>query len=135
MYPYDTGSQMFQNQLLQTLGQTPKPTERHAVKVNGMAGAEAFSMAPNSDDVLIDMNEPIIYFIQTDGAGYKTINAFDISPHKVVNPKDQIKSLEERISKLEEALTNGKSNYGSNNQKPKSGFSGNDAGNRSNAQG
>ena len=47
--------------------------------------------------------------MQTDGAGYKTLTPYDITPHKEEKPVDQYKTLEERISKLED-LVNGKSN-------------------------
>ena len=136
MYPYDNSQQLFQNQLLQSL--TPQPMQqpqRHVTKVNGRQGAEAFSMPPNSDDILLDMNEPIIYFVQTDGAGYKTITPYDIQAHKEERPEDKYKQLENRISKLEEAYRNGKSNNRPYDQKPKSFEQHNDAGSRSNASG
>ena len=138
MFPYDNQSQsqaLFQNQLLQSIAPTQPVTSRHVTKVNGRAGAEAFSLPPNSDDILLDLNDPIIYFVQSDGAGYKTITSYDISVHKEVKPEDQYKSLEERISKLEEAM-NGKSNYRPNEQRnSKPGSERNDAGNRSNDKG
>lgn len=130
MTPYDNYGQaqaLFQNQLLQSIAPQTQSQARHVVKVNGRAGAESYTLSPNSDDILLDMNEPIIYFVQTDGAGYKTITPYDISPHKEVNPTDQYKSLEERISKLEEAVANGKSNNRPNEQRQH-----NDAGARSN---
>ena len=136
MFPYDNNGQaqaLFQNQLLQSI--TPQPmqqAQKHVVKVNGRAGADSFALPPNSDDILLDQNEPVIYFVQTDGAGYKTITPYDISPHKEVSQEDQYKSLEERISKLEEAFNNGKSNYRPNDKGPKSGDERNDAGARSN---
>lgn len=137
MYPYDNSQQLFQNQLLQSLNQQPQiqPPQRHVTKVNGRAGAEAFSLSPNSDDILLDMNNPMIYFVQTDGAGYKTITAYDISLHKEVDPKDQYKTLEERISRLEEAYRNGKSNFTATNAKSKPSNAYNDAGSRSNDKG
>ena len=139
MYPYNTPSQsqaMFQNQLLQSIAPTQPVMSRHVTKVNGRAGAEAFSMPPDSDDILLDLNDPIIYFVQTDGAGYKTITPYDISPHKEVDPKAEYRSLEERITKLEEAFANGKSNYRPNEQRnSKPGSEHNDAGSRSNDKG
>ena len=39
------------------------PTEIHVTKVNGRAGAEAYNMPPNSDDLLLDMNDPILYHL------------------------------------------------------------------------
>ena len=106
----------FQNQMLP--GQA---SEHHVVKVNGRAGAESYNLPPNSDELLLDMNDPVVWFVQTDGAGYKTVTPYDISQHKEVKQEDVIKSLEDRISKLEEEMRNGKSNTSANYSKPKSG--------------
>ena len=140
MYPYDSNlyqqsENLMQNKLSQLLSPTPQQMQKHVVKVNGRAGADSYQLAPNSDDILLDQNDPIMYFVQTDGAGYKTVTPFDISPHKEINRDEQYKTLEARISKLEEALANGKSNYRPNDQKPKSGEYRNDAGNRGNDKG
>ena len=123
------------NQLSQMLMQGTTPTQaKHVTKVNGRAGADNYQLPPNSDDILLDMNDPVIYFVQTDGAGYKTITSYDISIHKDVNPQDQFKALEDRIIKLEEEVRNGKSNYRFNDQRSKS-EQRNDASNRSNDKG
>ena len=123
------------NQLSQMLIQgTNTAQPRHITKVNGRAGADNYQLPPNSDDILLDMNNPVIYFVQSDGAGYKTVTLYDISPHKDVNPQDQFKALEDRIAKLEEEIRNGKSNYRSNDQRSKS-EQRNDASNRSNDKG
>ena len=123
------------NDILQNLiANQSQSAQRHVTKVNGKAGADSFNLPPNSDDILLDMNEPVIYFVQSDGAGYKTVTTYDISPHKEVNAQDQFKALEDRIIKLEEEVRSGKSNYRSNDQRSKS-EQRNDAGNRSNDKG
>lgn len=101
----------YQTQLTQLLTQQMNPTlkEEHTVKVNGRPGAEAYQLAPNSDKLLLDNTAPIVWLVQTDGAGYKTLTPYDLSVHKETKPEDVYKSLEERISKLEEKL-NAKSN-------------------------
>ena len=104
--------------------------ERHTVKVNGRAGAEAYNLPPNSDELLLDLNDPIVWFVQTDGAGYKTVIPYDIAPHKEVTQKDILQSLDQRIAKLEEVILNGKPDN-SATAKSKSERN-NDAGNRSN---
>lgn len=76
---------------------------RQIVRVNGRAGADMFQMPPNSQDLLLDETAPIIYFVQTDGAGYKTVAAFDLTPHQDETAVD-IRSLEQRISALEGAI-------------------------------
>ena len=140
MYPYDPNlyqqsQNLIQNQLSQMLTQTPPGAQRHVTKVNGRAGADNYQLAPNSDDILLDLNEPIIYFVQTDGAGYKTVVSYDILPHKEITQQDQYKTLDERITKLEEMVANGKSNNRPNESKSKSGDGRNDASTRSNDKG
>lgn len=77
------------------------------VRVNGMGGAQAFQMMPNSSALLLDENGPLLYLAQTDGAGYKTITTFKIEPY---TPEPQ-NDLEARIKRLEEMIYNGKSDY------------------------
>ena len=62
-------------------------------------------MTPNSSVLLLDETDPIVYLAQTDGAGYKTITAYDIQIHQELPPVD-MRSLEERITKIEEMLSN-----------------------------
>ena len=78
-------------------------TNQQIVKVHGRNGADTFQMAPNSSALLLDESEPIVYLAQTDGAGYKTISAYDISPHKEVSIMN-MQDLEQRIARLEERL-------------------------------
>lgn len=112
----------YQNQLAQMLTQQiSQPVlkqEEHTVKVNGRPGAEAYQLSPNSDKLLLDSTAPIVWLVQTDGAGYKTVTPYDISPHEEKKPEDVYKSLEERISKLEEKLNgNEQSNTSSAKQR------------------
>ena len=81
------------------------------VEVNGEAGANAYSLAANSSIMLLDTQHPICYIVKTDGAGYKTVMQFDLTPHV---PKEQaiMNSLDERLKMLEEMIINGKSNIG-----------------------
>lgn len=101
-YPYQNNSQFLQNLMLQQA----QPHE--VTKVNGKNGVDAFQMPPNSSDLLLDTTAPIVWFVQTDGAGYKTSMPYDITPHES-EEVTQFKTLEDRISKLEEAI-NAKSN-------------------------
>lgn len=75
------------------------------IHVNGRAGAEAFQMAENSNILLLDDTEPIVWLAQTDGARYKTLTPYRITPIEPEKPVD-MKSLEERIKVLEEAIKN-----------------------------
>ena len=90
------------------------PIHSQIVKVNGAAGARSFRLAPNSSILLLDENEPIVWFVQTDGAGYSNPVPYDISPHQVEQPID-LTQLENRLKKIEEIL-NEQSNYRASKQ-------------------
>jgi len=74
--------------------------KQEIIRVNGRQGAEAYQMMPNSSVLLLDETAPIVWLAQTDGAGYKTLTAYDVKPHVPEKPVD-VKTLEERIAKLE----------------------------------
>lgn len=78
-------------------------TPSQITKVNGRGGAEAYQMPPNSQALLLDETQPLIWLKQTDGAGYPTITAYDIKPHEEKTTPD-MRSLEERITKIEEVI-------------------------------
>lgn len=53
------------------------------VRVNGIDGAKAYQMGPNSTVALFDGNDDIFYVKTTDGAGFPTIRSFkfeEVSP-------------------------------------------------------
>ena len=100
-YPYQN-NQFLQNLMLQ------QTAPQEVVKVNGVNGVNAYQMAPNSSALLLDTTASMVWLVQTDGAGYKTSTPYDITPHQSED-EVQYKSLEERISKLEEVI-NAKSN-------------------------
>ncbi len=89
--------------------------KQEIIKVNGKNGAEAFQMPPNSQALLLDETAPIVWLVQTDGAGYKTVSAFDLTPHEEVNTQSTLKSIEERLKKVEEKI-NEQSNTRANQQ-------------------
>lgn len=90
-----------------TQPQFPKRTE--IIHVNGKNGAQAFQMVPNSQALLLDDTAPIIWLAQTDGAGYKTLTPYTITPYQP-EPEISIKDLDNRLKKLEEVMSNEKSN-------------------------
>lgn len=114
MYPnYQQTFTPQQNQLIQQMlssYNTNQPAnlqqECHVVRVNGEPGARSYMIPPNSDAVLIDTTASMIWLVQTDGAGYKTLTPYDIAPHEDPKPDDSIKKLEDRISRLEEKISN-----------------------------
>lgn len=91
------------------------------VKVNGQNGAKAFQMAPNSSALLLDESAPIIWLVQTDGAGYKTEVPYSITPYQAQIEPD-INSLEERIRRLEDMINDKKSDSGSTKRNKQSTF-------------
>ena len=73
------------------------------VRVNGKNGADAYAMGPNSSALLLDESGTIVWAVTTDGAGYKTISPYDITPHKEA-PAPDYNTLESRIARLEGIL-------------------------------
>lgn len=71
------------------------------IRVNGRPGAETYAIGPNSSALLLDESGTIVWLVTTDGAGYKTVAPYDISPHQTPAAPD-FSSLEARIKKLEE---------------------------------
>jgi len=81
----------------------PQLPQQQVVKVNGENGARAFSMGANSSALLLDESGTIVWLCTTDGASYKTVTPYDISPHQVAKAPD-FSALETRISRLEELI-------------------------------
>lgn len=81
------------------------PNRCEIVRVNGENGARAYNIAPNSNALLLDETAPIVWLVQTDGAGYKSITPYKIEPYEAPAMPDY-GSLEARIKALEERLTN-----------------------------
>ena len=73
------------------------------VKVNGEGGARAYQMGANSSALLLDESGQIVWAVTTDGAGYKTVSPYDITPHRVSTTPD-VATLETRIARLEEIV-------------------------------
>lgn len=83
--------------------------QNQIINVNGENGARAYQMMPNSSALLLDTSAPIIWLAQTDGAGYKSLTAYDITPHKEpepINYNDIISRLEKVEEKLNEQSNN-----------------------------
>lgn len=54
--------------------------KQEVVTVNGEDGANTYKLPPNSSALVLDENKPIVYLVKTDGAGYKTVLAYTITP-------------------------------------------------------
>lgn len=95
---------------LQSFNQFGQPQmPQKVIEVSGRAGAEAYPLGAESSALMLDTTAPILWVAKTDSGGYKTLTAFDIKEHDEQKQEDVIKSLEDRIKKIEERL-NGKSN-------------------------
>lgn len=99
--------------------QQPPAPQMSIIRVNGQNGAEALRMAPNSEALLLDNTDAIVWLAQTDGAGYKTVTPYSVTPYHQQPPVD-INVLEQRLSRVEELLNNAKqSNTGTTSRSAK----------------
>ena len=74
--------------------------QQQVTKVNGENGARAYQMGANSSALLLDECGTIVWLATTDGASYKTVTPYDITPHQVAKSPD-FSTLESRIARLE----------------------------------
>ena len=118
---------MFNNPYQQQMLSYPQPTPittpqlntpRSITRVNGENGARMYQMPPNSEDLLLDESLPIVWLVQTDGAGYKTVTPYDVTPHQTQATPD-FNSLESRIKKLEDIINESHSKRNRNNESRK----------------
>ena len=89
-------------QQYQQIPQMPQMPQQ-VTKVNGENGARSFQMGANSSALLLDESGTMVWLCTTDGAGYKTVSAYDIVPHQNV-PAPDYGTLENRIQRLEEIV-------------------------------
>ena len=94
--------------------------KQEVLKVNGQNGALSIRMGSNCSALALDINDPILWVVVSDGAGYKTATPFDIFPH-VQEPEPDLKTFDDRLTRmekmLEEVLANGKSSSGGSDQR------------------
>ena len=77
--------------------------QQQVVRVNGENGARAFQIGANSSALLLDESGLMVWLVTSDGAGYKTVQAYDIAPHQTAQAPDY-GGLESRIKRLEEIV-------------------------------
>ena len=106
MNPYGFG-QMTPGQYMQQGIPQQTPTvqlpQQQVVRVNGENGARSYQIGANSSAMLLDESGEIVWLVTSDGAGYKTVSAYDIMPHKAEPPKEYT-DLESRVRKLEDMI-------------------------------
>ena len=83
--------------------QQPMIQPTQVVRVNGENGARAFAIGANSSALLLDESGLLVWLVTSDGAGYKTVTPYDITPHQA-QPAPDFATLENRIKKLEEIV-------------------------------
>ena len=120
--PYGFGQQQYMQQVPGT-GFQAAPAPVQVIRVNGENGARAFQIGPNSSALLLDESGTMVWLVTSDGAGYRTVSAYDIAPHKDA-PEQDFSDLEGRVRKLEEMIGGG-AGGGQKNEHP--GNSGNSA--------
>ena len=98
--PYGFG-QPFQPQPIQPA--VMPAAQQQVVRVSGENGAKTYQIGPNSSAILLDESGEIVWLVTSDGAGYKTVSAYDIMPHKAEPPKEYT-DLESRVRKLEDMI-------------------------------
>ena len=93
-------------QIPQYRQQVTQPIRSQIIEVSGQPGAQALNLAPNCSALLLDNTAPIVWLAKSDGAGYKTVTPYKITPYEPETLVD-ITGLEKRIERLEAAI-NGK---------------------------
>ena len=97
----------FQNPYLNAYGLQqpiqPMIQQTQVVRVNGENGARAYALGANSSALLLDESGLLVWLVTSDGAGYKTVTPYDITPHQNAPAPDFV-SLESRVQKLEELI-------------------------------
>ena len=78
----------------------PALPQTQVVRVNGENGAKAYQMGANSSALLLDESGLVVWLKTTDGAGFATVSAYDITPHQA-QPSPDYSTLESRIERLE----------------------------------
>ena len=99
--PYFSGFGM--NMMPQYPQQAQLGQQSQVVRVNGENGARAFQMGANSSALLLDESGLMVWLVTSDGAGYKTVSPYDITPHKDA-PAPDYGNLESRIKRLEDMM-------------------------------
>lgn len=79
-----------------------------ASPIHGQNAAWQFPMGANSEIYLPDADQDIIWWIRTDMNGNRSVQPFDVTPHKEPEPVD-IDSIMARLGAVEEWI-NAKSN-------------------------
>ena len=100
----------FQNPYVNPFFQQPVYQPSQVIKVNGENGARAYQIGANSSALLLDESGLMVWLVTSDGAGYKTVTPYDITPHQAA-PAPDYGSLESRIKRLEDLINDSTDTY------------------------
>ena len=108
---------MYQNPFLNPYGAYPQQYQQMAqnlpvqqvVRVNGENGAKSYQLGANGSALLLDESGTMVWLVTADGAGWKSVTAYDITPHQTV-PAPDYGNLEDRIKRLE-MIVNGNTKH------------------------
>ena len=80
--------------------------KQEIIQVCGENGANAYPLPmPNSSALLLDNQQPIVWFVSTDGAGYKSVKPYKIEPYTPPSAVD-MNDILKRLEKLENEQSN-----------------------------
>lgn len=82
-------------------GQMQPMGSRSVPFVNGRMSAEAYAMAPNSQEILMDMNRPVFYWKTTDASGMSSVQEYEF---KLVEPAQQSYVTMDQLNKFKEEI-------------------------------
>lgn len=96
---------LFYPQQPQMMPQQRVPKRTEIDRVRGREGAMDFPMFPNCEAMLLDETAPIVWLVQTDMTGMKTLSPYLISPYK---PEKEVtlSDLDARLKRIEEEMIN-----------------------------
>lgn len=82
-------------------GQMQPIGSRSVQFINGRMSAEAYAMAPNSQEILMDMNRPVFYWKTTDASGMSSVQEYEF---KLVEPAQQSYVTMDQLNKFKEEI-------------------------------
>lgn len=82
-------------------GQMQPMGTRSVQFVNGRMSAEAYAMAPNSQEILMDMNRPVFYWKTTDASGMSSVQEYEF---KLVEPAQQSYVTMDQLNRFKEEI-------------------------------
>lgn len=70
--------------------------------VNGIESARTYPLSPNCETILMDSNNPLFYYVQSDASGYKNIQIFKFEKYEEPRMEDKYVTKEELKEMLKE---------------------------------